>query len=151
MTETPTQFIGSHLIFDCSRCRADIFNGVAPIREIIYQLADAIGTKILSEGHHIFPLTAESDLSGLSHFPHMVQTAVKTGPNICKPAPAGVTYFAIVSASHIVAHTWPEYAYLGVDIFSCREINEANVIETLKKETGTDGIRCRKLERSVNV
>jgi S-adenosylmethionine decarboxylase len=34
-------------------------------------------------------------------------------------SPIGVTGIAIVSESHLVIHTWPEYGYAAVDIFTC--------------------------------
>ena len=33
--------------------------------------------------------------------------------------PVGVTGMAIVSESHLVIHTWPEYGYAAVDVFTC--------------------------------
>src|SRR5262249_1611888 len=34
-------------------------------------------------------------------------------------SPVGVTGMAIVSESHLVIHTWPEYGYAAVDFFPC--------------------------------
>ena len=34
-------------------------------------------------------------------------------------SPIGVTGIAIVSESHLVIHTWPEFGYAAVDIFTC--------------------------------
>jgi S-adenosylmethionine decarboxylase len=34
-------------------------------------------------------------------------------------SPVGVTGMAIVSESHLVIHTWPEYGYAAVDVFRC--------------------------------
>ena len=31
----------------------------------------------------------------------------------------GVTGVAIISESHVAVHTWPEYGYAAVDIFTC--------------------------------
>lgn len=35
--------------------------------------------------------------------------------------PIGVTGVAIVSESHVMIHTWPEYGYAAVDVFTCGE------------------------------
>ena len=40
---------------------------------------------------------------------------------IHKFEPIGVTYFAVISTSHFSVHTWPEYGYAAVDIFSCTD------------------------------
>jgi S-adenosylmethionine decarboxylase len=34
-------------------------------------------------------------------------------------SPVGITGMAIVSESHLVIHTWPEYGYAAVDVFTC--------------------------------
>jgi S-adenosylmethionine decarboxylase len=34
-------------------------------------------------------------------------------------SPVGITGVAIVSESHLVIHTWPEYGYAAVDVFTC--------------------------------
>jgi S-adenosylmethionine decarboxylase len=34
-------------------------------------------------------------------------------------SPVGVTGVAIVSESHLVIHTWPEFGYAAVDVFTC--------------------------------
>jgi S-adenosylmethionine decarboxylase proenzyme len=35
--------------------------------------------------------------------------------------PHGVSGVVIISESHLTVHTWPEYGYAAVDIFSCGE------------------------------
>jgi S-adenosylmethionine decarboxylase len=39
-------------------------------------------------------------------------------------SPVGVTGMAIVSESHLVIHTWPEYGYAAVDVFTCGAARE---------------------------
>lgn len=63
-------------------------------------------------------------------------------------SPYGITGFAIVSASHISIHTWPEYAYMGIDIFSCREIQLEVVFDLLKDRLGSDLYTYQYLERT---
>ncbi|MCL2707898.1 MAG: adenosylmethionine decarboxylase [Defluviitaleaceae bacterium] len=62
-------------------------------------------------------------------------------------SPIGITAFAIVSASHIAAHTWPEHGYLGVDVFSCRQIDRDEIIRLIKKYFDGAEFDARQLER----
>lgn len=62
-------------------------------------------------------------------------------------SPAGITGFAIVSASHIAVHTWPEYGYVGIDVFSCRNIYPETVIEVVSRVMGSHHCRYRLLDR----
>ena len=36
-----------------------------------------------------------------------------------KFSPIGITYIAVITTSHFSIHTWPEYKYVAVDVFSC--------------------------------
>jgi S-adenosylmethionine decarboxylase proenzyme len=36
-------------------------------------------------------------------------------------SPHGVSGFALIAESHISIHTWPEYKYAAVDVFTCGE------------------------------
>jgi S-adenosylmethionine decarboxylase len=36
-------------------------------------------------------------------------------------SPEGVTGVAVLSESHMTIHTWPEYGYAAVDVFTCGE------------------------------
>mgnify|MGYP001614450478 CR=1 FL=1 len=33
--------------------------------------------------------------------------------------PQGLTIVFVLSSSHLIVHTWPEYGYLHIDLFSC--------------------------------
>ena len=49
-------------------------------------------------------------------------------------APQGVSGFVIISESHFSIHTWPEYDYAAVDVFTCGDsISPFVGIEKLKK------------------
>jgi S-adenosylmethionine decarboxylase proenzyme len=46
----------------------------------------------------------------------------------------GVTGVAIIAESHVAVHTWPEYGYAAVDIFTCNlEADIQAGIEAMKK------------------
>jgi S-adenosylmethionine decarboxylase len=54
----------------------------------------------------------------------LISAANETGATIVgesfhKFDPVGVTGIIAIAESHICIHTWPEYGYAAVDIFSC--------------------------------
>ena len=79
----------------------------------------------------------------------MVEAALEGGANIVAKKfkqfdPWGVSGMLIVSESHVSIHTWPEYEYAAVDIFTCgTEMNceaiERGLLRRLKAE------RCERL------
>jgi S-adenosylmethionine decarboxylase proenzyme len=59
-------------------------------------------------------------------------TALKT--SVHKFSPQGLTGFVLLAESHIAIHTWPEYNYIAVDIFTCGEKSmPEKAFEYLKK------------------
>ena len=63
--------------------------------------------------------------------------------------PIGITYFAVISTSHFSVHTWPEYGYAAIDIFSCSDNVVNGIAEKLKELFGADEIKVRVLERDI--
>ena len=55
----------------------------------------------------------------------------------------GVTGVAIIAESHIAVHTWPEYGYAAVDIFTCNL--EADI------QAGVDALSVQLLPARVQV
>ena len=45
--------------------------------------------------------------------------ATIVGKNFHKFDPLGVTGIIAIAESHLCIHTWPEYGYAAVDIFTC--------------------------------
>ncbi|HCH35487.1 MAG: adenosylmethionine decarboxylase [Chloroflexi bacterium] len=56
----------------------------------------------------------------------LLEAAVKTGATVIGEifhqfSPQGVTGVVAIAESHLCIHTWPEFGYAGVDIFTCGE------------------------------
>ena len=54
--------------------------------------------------------------------------------NFHKFSPYGVSGVVVIAESHIAIHTWPEYNYAAVDIFTCGETIDPWVIQEYLKE-----------------
>ena len=62
--------------------------------------------------------------------------------------PYGISGVLIISESHLTIHTWPEYNYVGIDIFTCSkkvEYNEA--LNYLLEKLGTKKYEIKELYR----
>jgi S-adenosylmethionine decarboxylase len=65
------------------------------------------------------------EIDSLSFLRQVIETAVhkagltNLGSHFHQFHPHGVTGFTLLSQSHISFHTWPEYGYLVLDVFTC--------------------------------
>lgn len=49
-------------------------------------------------------------------------------------SPHGVSGAVVIAESHVAIHTWPEYGYAAVDIFTCGDTIDPWVIQKYLKE-----------------
>ena len=54
--------------------------------------------------------------------------------NFHKFSPYGVSGVVVIAESHVAIHTWPEYNYAAVDIFTCGDTIDPWVIQEHLKE-----------------
>lgn len=63
-------------------------------------------------------------------------------------SPVGVTGMAIVSESHLVIHTWPEYGYAAVDLFTCGARRDPeNAVPILRHYFQPDRVQVMEMTR----
>ncbi len=92
------------------------------------------------------------DLDAIIHVAH--QAIDYVGAQIVEECihkfePIGITYFAVISTSHFSVHTWPEYGYAAIDIFSCSDTVADGISQMLKELFGAQTIVYRQLERKI--
>jgi S-adenosylmethionine decarboxylase len=64
----------------------------------------------------------------------------------------GYSILQIIQESHIAFNTWPEYNYLAIDIFSCKNIQAGKIINFLKKNLNKEiEIKIKEYKRVVRV
>ncbi len=67
-----------------------------------------------------------------------------------KFSPHGVSGVVVISESHFSIHTWPEYGYCALDIFTCgTEIKSHLALEYLKKELEAGTISVTEVKRGI--
>ncbi|MEM1124474.1 MAG: adenosylmethionine decarboxylase, partial [Bacteroidota bacterium] len=64
--------------------------------------------------------------------------------------PLGVSGVIIIKESHLTIHTWPEYGYAAVDIFTCGKIDMDNGISYLRKALKSEKVEIKKLGRGAS-
>ncbi|BBE31874.1 S-adenosylmethionine decarboxylase proenzyme [Tepiditoga spiralis] len=70
---------------------------------------------------------------------HMKKATIETGATIVTSTfhrflPHGVSGAVIVSESHLAIHTWPEYGYASIDLYTCGDhVDPWKAFEYLKE------------------
>ena len=64
-------------------------------------------------------------------------------------SPIGISAFAIITTSHISVHTWPEYGYAAVDLFSCKKEIPEGIRECLEQAFGAGRSRAQVIRRGL--
>lgn len=85
----------------------------------------------------------------------MLDAARKSGAEIIKYAfhkfnPHGVSGIIVIAESHFSIHTWPEYGYCALDIFTCGDtIKGERALKYLKKEFKAKNISVVETKRGL--
>ncbi len=110
-----------------------------------------------SLGTHILLDLKECDSARLDDLEFIQTTLVESarlaqativGHTFHKFSPQGVTGVVAIAESHICIHTWPEYDYAAVDIFTCGDTVDPNFIANYISESlGSKAPNIRQLSR----
>lgn len=66
--------------------------------------------------------------------------------------PHGVSGYVLIAESHISIHTWPEYGYAAVDVFTCGEhTNPWKGLQVLKERFKAKKVTIVEITRGVGV
>ncbi len=66
--------------------------------------------------------------------------------------PHGVSGYVLIAESHISIHTWPEYGYAAVDVFTCGNHTDPwKGLEVLKDKLRARKITVMEITRGANV
>ncbi|MBN1352452.1 S-adenosylmethionine decarboxylase proenzyme [candidate division KSB1 bacterium] len=67
-----------------------------------------------------------------------------------KFSPHGISGVVVIAESHFSVHTWPEYGYCAVDVFTCGEdIDTGKAISFLKEKFAAESLSIVGVDRGV--
>lgn len=87
-----------------------------------------------------------------SSFLSAVRTSKATiiSHNFHKFSPHGISGVVVIAESHVTIHSWPEYNYAAVDIFTCGDTIDPWVIqENLKKAFNSQNTSSMEMKRGM--
>ncbi len=102
---------------------------------------EALGRQILVE----FYDCESSKINDVAYIEEAMLTATREAKatiishNFHKFSPYGVSGVIVIAESHVAIHTWPEYNYAAVDIFTCGDTIDPWIIQGHLKESLNSG------------
>ncbi len=112
-------------------------------------MSNALGNHILVEFMGCDPHIM-NDVSSIER--DMVGAAQKAGATVINStfhhfSPYGVSGVVVIQESHLAIHTWPEYGYAAVDLFTCGEMDAWISFDYLKECFGAKQYSAIELKR----
>ncbi len=96
----------------------------------------SLGRHLVAEFYDCDP-KALDDIENIER--HMIEAAYETGATVINSTfhrflPYGVSGVVVISESHLAIHTWPEYGYAAIDLFTCGDhVDPWKAFDYLKK------------------
>jgi S-adenosylmethionine decarboxylase len=84
---------------------------------------------------------------------YMKRAAIECGATIVNSVfhtfnPHGVSGVVVIAESHLAIHTWPEYGYAAVDVFTCGgSVDPRVATKVLQEYLGAESIKSIELNR----
>jgi spermidine synthase len=112
-------------------------------------MSNALGNHILVEFMGCDPHIM-NDVSSIER--DMVGAAQKAGATVINStfhhfSPYGVSGVVVIQESHLAIHTWPEYGYAAVDLFTCGEMDAWISFDYLKEKFGAKTYSALEMKR----
>ena len=107
----------------------------------LHIIAEFWGSKIIEDSKEIEKILVRAAKKG-GNTPLKVDTH--------KFSPQGITGVVLLAESHIALHSWPEYEYLAIDIFTCGDKTfPGKSLDYLKMKFKPKKTKVRKIRRGI--
>jgi len=113
---------------------------------------DALGRHVLAEMFDCDPSSLD-DVDRVRDI--MVEAAIKAGAEVREVAfhkfsPQGISGVVVISESHLAVHTWPEFGYAAVDVFTCGDsVDPWDAVNIIAKLFKTKHMSASEMKRGV--
>jgi S-adenosylmethionine decarboxylase len=98
--------------------------GEQPMRHVMLDLYGCDPRLLADEAHLRLALDEYPARIGMEKVSLVELRYIKTSD----PLDDGYSGFVIIATSHVSLHAWPPYSMINIDIFSCNEFDEAEVV-----------------------
>ncbi len=113
--------------------------------------------KIKSVGQHILlEFWGAKGLNSIKIIRRALTQAVETSGatllkiELHKFSPQGVSGVVLIAESHISIHTWPQYQYAAIDVFTCgSKVDPYKAISSLKKNLKPKKVQILEIKRGL--
>jgi len=106
--------------------------------------------------HLLLEFWGAENIDSLAKIKEALTQAVKAAEatllkvDLHKFSPQGISGVAIIAESHISIHTWPEYQYAAIDIFTCGEkARPYQAVDILKKWFNPVKVEITEIKRGI--
>ena len=112
----------------------------------------ALGRQLMVEFYNCNPNILD-DVEGVTRA--MLDAAIASGATIVEQtfhhfSPHGVSGVVVIAESHLAIHTWPEYGYAAVDLFTCGEdVDPYKGFEHLKRVLQSKNVSISEMKRGL--
>lgn len=117
-------------------------------------LPNFLGNQYIIELYQCTP-TILDDVDALKILMH--DAAIAAGATVVqqffhKFTPQGVSGTIVIAESHLNIHTWPEYGFAAVDIFTCGEnLSPESALELLRERLDAKKTNLEKIKRGKDI
>ena len=114
--------------------------------------AQALGHQLMVEFYNC-DRDMLDDLEGIEK--SMLDAAIVSGATIVEKvfhrfSPFGVSGVVVIAESHLAIHTWPEYGYAAVDLFTCGdEVDPMKGFDLLQQRLGSQNMSVVEMKRGL--
>src|SRR6266700_3927486 len=118
--------------------------GEQPMRHVMLDLYGCEPRLLANEAHLRRVLDEYPARIGMEKVSPVELRDIKTS----NPLDDGYSGFVIIATSHVSLHAWPPYRMINIDIFSCNEFDEAEVVTFACDMFQTDDIEVQSVKRA---